>query len=397
MAAPELPDFERTPSPVLPPGSPVVTIVTPWIPQYRTGLYTLMRDRLAAEGVELRLVQGEPYGGAAARRDCITLPWAHVRDHRRFTIGSTTLTWQPVLDLTRDADLVIHDQQSARLVNYVFLAQQMTGRTRFAFFGHGRNMQQATASKVGETVKRWMSTRVHWWFPYNELSGRIVADLGFPEERITPVMNAIDTRQLRADVEATTAEDLAALRAEHGMGDGPLGIYVGAMYAEKRMDFLVGAAEEVRARVPDFEMVFVGTGEDRDVVSAAAARHDWLHDLGPRFGADKARLLVLADVLLMPGAVGLVVLDAFVAGIPLVTIENTEHGPEIDYLVDGHNGLHMPASTDPAAYADAVADLLRDDERRARLVANGHASATELTIENMARRWSDGILAALAH
>lgn len=396
MAAPELPDLDRTPSPELPAGAPVVALVTPWIPQYRTGLYTLMRDQLAAEGVVLRLVQGNPYGAAAAKEDCITLPWAHVRDHRVLHVAGRPVTWQPVLDLTRDADLVIHDQQVARLVNYVFLAQQALGRTRFAFFGHGRNMQQGTASRLGETVKRLVSTRVHWWFPYNELSARVVEELGYPRERITPVMNAIDTRQLRADVEATTDDDLDELRAEHGIGDGPIGIYVGAMYAEKRLDLLVEAAEELRRRVPDFEMVFVGTGPDVGIVEAAAAEHAWVHALGPRFGADKARLLVLADVLLMPGAVGLVVLDAFVAGIPMATIANTEHGPEIDYLEHGVNGLHLPAETTAEAYAAAVAELLVDDERRRALVANGAGAADEYTIENMADRWARGILDALA-
>lgn len=396
MPAPEIPDFERTPSPRLPPGSPVVALLTPWVPQYRTGLYTLMRDQLADAGVELRLVHGDPFGDAAKKGDCVTLPWAHFRDSKVLPFGPRGLSWQPVLDVTRDADLVIHDQQISRLVVPFFGIRQIFGRQRFAFFGHGRNLMVADRSGVGEAAKVFLSRRVHWWFPYNDRSAQIVAEMGYPRERMSPVNNAIDTTRLRADLDAVTEEQVVAARARHGIEGHHVGIYIGGMYLQKRLDVLVEAAEAIRRDVPDFEMVFVGGGPGRDVVTRAAETRRWLHDLGPRFGAEKAELLTMADAILMPGVVGLVVLDAFVAETPLVTIDNPEHGPEIGYLVDGRNGVMLPEGTDTAGYAAAVVDLLGDRAARDRLREGAREAAGTFTIEHMAQRWSDGILDALA-
>ncbi len=40
-----------------------------------------------------------------------------------------------------------------------------------------------------------------------------------------------------------------------------------------------------------------------------------------------------------PGAVGLAILDAFAAGLPMVTTHCRGHGPEIAYLRQNENGL----------------------------------------------------------
>jgi len=39
------------------------------------------------------------------------------------------------------------------------------------------------------------------------------------------------------------------------------------------------------------------------------------------------------------GAIGLHVLDAFCAGMPMATTQETRHGPEFAYLEDGQNGI----------------------------------------------------------
>ena len=49
---------------------------------------------------------------------------------------------------------------------------------------------------------------------------------------------------------------------------------------------------------------------------------------------------------LLPGAVGLGVLDSFAFDVPLVTVDLPYHGPEIDYVRDGENGVKLPAQTD---------------------------------------------------
>src|SRR5690606_30926991 len=125
-------------------------------------------------------------------------------------------------------------------------------------WGHGRNFQNA--SPIAERAKQLMSRRVHWWFCYNDLSAEVVAGLGYPPTRITVVNNAIDTRRMQAWRAATTDAELAGLRGELGLRGSHVAAFVGGLYDEKRLPYLIEACDRIRARVDDFEMLVLGGG-----------------------------------------------------------------------------------------------------------------------------------------
>jgi glycosyltransferase involved in cell wall biosynthesis len=293
------------------------------------------------------------------------------------------------------ADLVIVEQASKLLVNYVLLALQMAGVKPLAFWGHGRTPKATQPSRIGEAAKAFMSRRVHWWFAYNDLSARYVRELGFAAERITAVQNAIDTHALAAAGAAVTEDELAALRAKLGLAGTNVCLYVGAMYREKRLPFLVAACELVKKQVPDFEVLFIGSGPDRHIVEEAVARNAWMRYLGPLFDDDKVPYFRLAKLMLMPGGVGLGILDSFALEVPMVTTAVAYQGPEIDYLQDGVNGVMVQNGGSPSAYADRVASLLADRAALERLKAGCRQSARLYSVESMARNFADGVVAAL--
>lgn len=147
------------------------------------------------------------------------------------------------------------------------------------------------------------------------------------------------TFKIQAQCDSIKMSELDALRAELGLGNGPVGLYVGSLYREKRLDFLLEAGALLAQRLPDFRLIIIGDGSLRDMIEEAANNHVWLHYVGRRINRDKARFLKLADVILNPGLVGLGILDAFVAGIPIITTDCGIHSPEIDYLRQGENGF----------------------------------------------------------
>jgi len=98
----------------------------------------------------------------------------------------------------------------------------------------------------------------------------------------------------------------------------------------------------------------------------------------------------------MPGAVGSVVLDAFALGVPMVTTDIPNHGPEIDYLVDGKNGVIVRPSDSAKAYAEAVVGLLADDIRYAEMKTAALAECKNYSAEKMALNFADGIESALS-
>ncbi len=375
---------------------PIVLFVTAILTHYREAFHVLVRDILAERGIEYRLVQGTPLPHEAAKADTIQLDWSTTIPSRGIGPGGRALLWQPALRLMRDADLVVVTQENRLLFNYVLQIMPRWLRPRVGFWGHGRNFQARDPRSRAERWKRFWATRCDWWFAYTEESARHVRSLGFPDECITVFNNAVDTGALRRAAAALDAADSAALRDRLGIVGDTVAIFVGGLYPDKRIDFLVAAGDRVRARLPKFMLIVVGGGEDRAKLDALAASRPWLIVAGPRFGAEKAALMQMARLFLMPGLLGLAVLDAGVMGLPVVTTLYPWHSPEIAYLRDGETGVVVPDWTSEDAYAAAVTALLLDEDRRAAMAAAARAHAAGFTIEAMARRFADGVAAALA-
>ena len=111
--------------------------------------------------------------------------------------------------------------------------------------------------------------------------------------------------------------------------------------------------------------------------------------VGPQFGSQKSDLVGISNVFLMPGRVGLAVLDAFAAGLPLLSTRLSIHGPEMEYLEEGVNGLL--SEPDVSAFAQMATKLLHDRENLDRLRKGARIAGAKYTIENMAANFCDGI------
>lgn len=372
-----------------------VVIVQQAVLQYRRGFYERLRTQLADVGVELTLVHSNPI--ETTYRDAIDFPWAHRVPPRWFQVGGGRLLWQPAYPFLRDADLVIVEQATKHLLNLVLAAEQKLGRRRFALWGHGRDFHARGDGGAAERVKRVLTRMPHWWFAYTELSAEIVAAEGFPRERITVVQNAVDSRAIARDVERLDADAADRIRADLALAEGRVGLFIGGLVASKRLEFLCEAADVVRAMTGDFTLLVAGAGEGEHAarMRAYAAERAWVHLLGPRFEADKAALLRIADVVVVPAWAGLVVVDAFAAGVPIVVSASQAHPPEISYLRDGVNGLVVDDAGSPQRYGEAVAALLQDRARLAALAEGGRQARERYTVEAMVDRFVGGICSAL--
>lgn len=372
-----------------------VAIIYRYVPQYREEFFRLLRTNLADRGVELALYYGTPSPAESKKGDAKDIEWGH--KHRNFYIplGSKRALWQPVLLATADADLVIVEQISKLLVNYPLWLRSQLGLQRLAIWGHGKDMQTPYPNSFSERTKAWFSRRVDWWFAYNDLSVQIVRGLGYPAGRITSVQNTVNTTQLTRCAQTITEQDLNAQKTKLGIEGDNIGLYAGGMYGEKRLPFLLEACQMLRQRIPDFHMIFIGSGISSNLVADFAAANNWVHYLGPVFDLQKVPYFKMAKVFLMPGLVGLALLDCFALEAPLVTTAMPYHSPEISYLENSVNGVIVSPPDDVGAYVDAVTNLLSNEDARRKLCLNGLAASRHYTIERMVQNFSDGIMDAL--
>jgi glycosyltransferase involved in cell wall biosynthesis len=374
---------------------PSVAIAYKSLPKYRVDFFDRLRSELASHGVDLSLVYG--VDGSDQKQQNADLEWAIRSQVKAVSVGGRRLTWQPLEKAIRSSDLVIVEQASSLLLNYVLMGASRVGLgPQVALWGHGVNLQTHAASGLGERLKRRYSRWPHWWFAYTDGTQQRVEQLGYPRERITVVQNAIDTLGLRDRIAAVDPLARAELFRRHGLTEGCVGVYIGSLYQEKRIAFLVEAARHITAICPGFRLLIAGNGPDRPLAEAAAAENDAIVYLGRKDGPQRDLLLSAASVTLMPGLVGLGVLDAFAADAPMITTDVAYHSPEIEYLQDGVNGRILPADTDPESYAAEVVTLLRDDDRLAQLRAGCRRSLESYTVQEMVRRFTVGVMGALS-
>ena len=373
-----------------------VSFLCKTLPHYRVAFFEQLRDCLADEGIVLRLIYGQPDSMSALRADTCHLSWAEPVRNRYFRVGSRQLVWQPCLRSVRNSELVVVEQASKLLVNYGLLLWKSFGGPRVAWWGHGINLNQESSSRLGETVKRYLVSEADWWFCYTEATSDLVRSLGVPTSRMTVVQNTTDTGEIQRSRIQIVEGHLSATRSVLGLGGGSVGLYLGSLYKGKRLAYLISAADRVRELVPDFELIIIGDGPDRGFVDDKASVRPWLHVLGTRMGAEMVEYAALADLVLNPGVVGLSVLDSFALGLPLVTVEQDGHGPEIEYLVDGENGVVLSYGTTTREFGNEIASLLGDPELLKTLGTHARESAGRYTTTEMVRRFTQGILAALS-
>jgi glycosyltransferase involved in cell wall biosynthesis len=363
--------------------------------QFRVPFFEGVRDKLAQRDVRFDLVVGELDLAQALKQDQVQLGWEHQKKNRFLRAGPIFAVWQPILREIWNCDLAIVAQENRLLVNYFAQGLEAFRPSRLAFWGHGRNFQAKSTDALAERWKRFWATRCDWWFTYTSATKRLIESYGFPPERITVFHNAIDTSSLRRWNLEIGVEEIIGMRRQLGISSNRVAVYVGALYDHKRIPFLLQAVKEIRRQLTDFVLIVVGSGPHRPLIEQAAAECDWIRYLGPRFGREKAVILKLGRVIVMPGLVGVGVLDGSALGVPMVTTAYPYHSPEIAYLENGDNGLIVPEWTSCEAYADAVASVLRDDVLHAKLAMGARRMAETYTIERMVECFSEGVVAAL--
>ena len=364
-----------------------VLIIETQLKQYRRRFLVELAATLRARGIELVVAYSEPSPAERARGDTIELPGIAVKVPA-FAIGDRVVV-QRAWRLARSADLVIVGQANSQLLTYALLAESRLGLRRVAYWGHGYN-HQADRRSWSERLKRRMLGLVDWWFAYTPSISRYLVEHGVREDAITTVFNTIDVDELAS---AVSQRDRARICRQLRIAPSArIGLFCGALVSAKQLGFLADAAAEIRERIPQFELVIVGDGPERGMLEAIARYRPFLRVVGPAFGGDRADYFAIADVALVPAQIGLAIVDAFAAGLPIVTTTAAGHGPELEYMTAATG---IQTAFDPSAYASAVVDLLVDPVRLAAMRSAARARAGELPLARMVDQFASGIVRCL--
>jgi glycosyltransferase involved in cell wall biosynthesis len=357
-----------------------IAILTTYLSDYRLPLYRRLAQRHDAE--VLCYGGGERYAPAWFADLDAQLAVADFPARRLRGRGEA-------LTLGRHYDAVIAPFAGGALLPAAYAGAHRHG-TPFVFWASIWHQPRSAAHAVALPVTRRIFRHSEAVLAYGEHVRRFVASIRGRDSDVFVAPQAVEPELFRRTV---TGDEVAAFRAAHGLGDGPLVLYAGRLVAEKGVDVIARAWPSVGE---DATLVVVGDGP----LAARVAALPRTRTLGPLPRAELPGAYAASAFALLPSIPtprfkepwGLVCNEAFEQARPMIA--TTAVGAVAGGLVrDGETGL-VVAPGDPAALARAINLGLEDDALRERLGAAAHAAVQPYTYDAMANAFAQALATA---
>lgn len=361
-----------------------IVIVQPYLPTYRLPLFEGVVARLRDLGHDCVVVTGSPRGRHAARGDSASAPWLITyRGFSRTIRGHHIRTYESWREWAT-ADLLVLELASGSIDTT--LALLFKRRRRIILWGHvGQLTGQAT--KSAGRLMNWQLRSADAILAYTP-SGVERATRG-GARRAVSLDNTVDLSGLRAALDALPAADQSdSLREAKRRSFA----YIGGLDESKRVDFLASSLDVMWERDPSLRLVVGGQGADEHLLAPAAERGQ-VRLLGRVGNPEKAEMARTSSLLLCPGRVGLVAVESFTLGLPVVTTDWPYHAPEAEYLDLGVDSLSTP--DDPVQYAETVIELANDPARMAKMARAALSKSGWPSMDHMIQTFVDECLRQL--
>ncbi len=354
---------------------PTVLVLQEQVPPYRVPFFRFLAEELGRRDLDLRVVSS------------FVLPKVDELGfaYQRLLNSRWGLSALDAIYRERPTVLVLpHSARFAPVATTTRLLQRH-GRKQL-FWGMGLARRYGVASErdrrpAAETVRRLMLSTCDHYLSYTEISTANLLNRGYDAARITTLDNAVEA--LATPEQAMTAQRVPLKT-----------LFVGSLVEDKGPLAAVAIVDRLRLLAPGASLHIVGDGPLRSQCEHAANEREWVQYHGARRGQGLRELALASDIAIIPGRVGLSVLEMASAGLPMATFAASRHGPEITYLKDGINGLFLSADIDAAA--KELGTLLTDRSALERMRNEVLGTASKYTIRRMVVNFTNGVIASLS-
>ncbi len=320
-----------------------IQVVQTCFPDYREVVFDQLRVHL---GDRFSLVCGNTYFTPGVSVCSQNKDWKCTTKNRFLLRGH--LLWQPdVIRKTRMAQIVVLELNPRILSNWVtILARTLSGR-RTLLWGHvwARAGEKAWSNFVRLALIQ-LSDGV---ICYTKTQAAHLAAI-LPNKRISVAPNALVPMRdcVAVDVALSDLTDV---------------VYIARMIPEKKPRLLLQAFELALRELPEtVRLVFVGTGEEMDVLRTAVKETVLARRVifrGHLYDSVAIREIYRrAFCSVSPGYAGLNAIQSFAHGVPMIIAEGEPHSPEIEGCREGFNSRFF-RSSDAGELAKMLVNMWR--------------------------------------
>jgi glycosyltransferase involved in cell wall biosynthesis len=357
-----------------------VSIIQREIPHYRVPFFSQLNARSEREGLRITV-----FSAAESALPCNefrhrTLPSQPIGP------GGGCLWFQGLTEAVVGSDIIVGPQELQCLnVPYLWARRRKLCRS-WIWWGHGYNFQATQHApwslSIKESAKRFMTRHADGLITYTEGGAGYWRKNGMPAERVRAYYNTIDVDGVRAAAAKVSEERLAQARAALELGGARVLLFSGRLYAEKRVDFLLRAFARLQQSEPSVALLIIGDGPERKELEALrdGLKLRQVHFLGACTEPERLGVYFrLAELLVIPGLVGLAIVHGYAFGLPVITTDYPGHSPEIEYLTPETGVMTAQNVQD---YAAAIEALLKSPEklRAMRDAARGQGDKLRLSL-----------------
>ncbi len=262
--------------------------------------------------------------------------------------------------------LLVHGQTPATVI-IAILAAKIFGTKVFM-----RGETHLLLSR--QPIKRWLRPLVMKLFykicdaflAIGTLNQEFYLAHGVSPEKIYLVPYAVDNKYFFSKVEKNKQQIFACKSKFNLLTETFVILYAGKLQPRKRPLDLLFAYEKLRARGINSQLVYVGSGEQEDLLRQTVITHNIpnVSFFGFRNQSELPEFFAVADVFVLPSVDepwGLIINEAMCASLPIVASE--EIGAVRDLLLNGKNGYTFP-SGDIDKLTEALALVIQSPSKR---------------------------------
>ena len=364
-----------------------IALIQLHIPHYRVPLFAALQAEAARRGYALTVYSGEQQ----------PMPFSHRKLSLRYlSHDKSGGCWMEGLaEAVAGSDIIIAPHGLQCLTIPFLWLQRNRLCTSWIWWGHGYNFQASAQGSIAEwitsAIKNFLLTRGDGVITYTHGGAQYWCNRGLPPERVAPFLNTIDVEGLREARRQVTDDQLSLVRERLALGKKQVLLFSGRLYAEKQVDFLLEAFSKIQQACPETALLILGEGQERarlEQLCGSLHLHD-VHFLGEITDPHETSIYFkLAELLVIPGLVGLAIVHGFAFNLPLMTTERPFHSPEIEYL-SSLNGRMTRHDTD--AYAGEIIRVLSSPQEIEAMRLHCAESAQQLTLAASSSRFVQAV------